>query len=59
MKKKYIIPAVQTIEMNPSELMVPNQMSNPEGPSNIVDLEFEEEEEDEMKKNYSKQNLWE
>ena len=48
MKKKYIIPVTELIELGSADLMVPNQMSSPSGPTgaNCYDS-FAEEEEDE------------
>ena len=48
MKKKYIIPVTELIELGTADLMVPNQMSSPSGPTgaNCYDS-FAEEEEDE------------
>lgn len=48
MKKKYINPVTELIELSTTDFMVPNQMSSPSGPtgSNFCDT-FDEEEEDE------------
>ena len=46
MKKKYIIPVTELIELSTTDLMVPNQMSDPSfGGANFCDT-FDEEEED-------------
>jgi hypothetical protein len=48
MKKIYINPVTELIVLSTTDLMVPNQMSSPSGPtgSNFCDT-FDEEEEDE------------
>lgn len=48
MKKIYIIPETELIQLSPKELMVPNQMSDPTFGANCYDS-FAEEEEDEEK----------
>ncbi|MBR5083946.1 MAG: hypothetical protein IKX33_05030 [Prevotella sp.] len=48
MKKKYIIPVTELIELSTTDLMVPNQMSDPSFSfSNQYDVWEEGEEEDE------------
>lgn len=45
MKKKYQIPTTETISLGTTEVMVPNEMSNPSvGGANTYVLEEEEEE---------------
>ena len=64
MKKKYIIPITELLELSTTDLMVPNQMSDPSfSPSNHYDAWEEGEEEAEdwgTEKSFnSNDKLWE